>query len=156
MAELECPITDLFALCISGEHLDKLRPFIEKGLEALDKKIPSEYGYDDLYNMCAFGAANLFVVFDSLTSKEYGFFVLDTDITENEISVGIMYAYCDPDAPKYALTYGLQKSIDFAIIVKAKRLVFDSPRKGWAKVAKRMGFKSLKNDCRVKRFVMDL
>lgn len=123
------------------EGLDRLEGFIREGLAVLESKTNDGFSYSRFEEDCTSGSGTLFIVVDDSIKKMVGFFVLSPVVENGRTAVHVRSAYSRIHDAYCLLELGLQTAIDFGIMIGAAEIAFSSPRKGWLKTAKKLGYR---------------
>ena len=114
--------------------------FLAEGLEVLGEKTNDIVPYQTLLESCTEGSSTLFIIRDTALDLEVGFFCVSLYISMDDVEAHLSAAFCCKGYDHLGLYLGLQKAEEFGIIVNADKVTFSSPRRGWLKVAPKLGF----------------
>jgi hypothetical protein len=134
------PTTSLAIHPVRVDELTLFDSFLSQGLAELYSKTSVDYTLSDLKEACTNQADTLFIIGDVFLFETLGFFVLSIRVIEDKIQITVSSGYAKHCNHISGLEFCLQKVEEFAIIVGATEVLFQSPRKGWVKVANKLGF----------------
>ena len=121
-------------LFIKPEDLQGYWPIIKEGLEKVAKH-GDHWIPEDIYAVVKTGNANLHIGY----SNGYAGFIISQQVQAYDGPVlHIWAAYSEKEN---LLESGMVHFREWAKNINARRITFDSPRKGWKKVGEKLGFK---------------